>query len=190
MIMTVLNYTVGNNYPKTIIQEGAKLNYHRGDSSTQWELHLALHSPQDYEVKGFNEGIFDCRLGIVWNIPFFCFRILLPDSSQTNQYKIVLPWAECPVHAICVGGLTPNLEEGKRIILLANFVDHATGKIVALRTFTLSPHFSRALTELIQVTANAFPSEVAYNQTLNTIYNSVPVVTISSSCQLYSFSGE
>lgn len=186
----MLTLTLNSSFYRPIYEQGASLNYFvTEENSGHWELLWAIASPTESEIEGMSKGSIECRLAVVENIPFFCFRALYLD-------EVVIPWQEGPFNGNFIPG-GKQYFEFERIAMLSNpeiriglpiiLVDYMDLRIQAMRFSSLSPEFSKSLLEAI---ANCeVKDKREYNALLLSIYSKFPVNYISenfaiSQCQV------
>lgn len=181
----MLTLTLNTPFYRPISEQGGQFNYFITEDNTgQWELVWAIANPTEAEIEGINAGTIECRLAVVENIPFFCFRILYLD-------EVVIPWQECPFNGNFIPGGQQYLEF-ERIAMLSNpeiriglpiiLIDYMDFIIKAMRYSSLSPKFSRNLLDAI---ANCqIDKEKEYHGKLISIYSRYPINYISENCAI------
>ncbi|MDB9538988.1 hypothetical protein [Anabaenopsis arnoldii] len=192
-----LRVVKGEKFYRVIDCEGALVSWFSG-----LEIVANFSNPSPREIDGFANGEFELALNVINDIPWFCFRIfsLIPKKGfGRKEYRVILPWQECPFHASRIDPqslqrieeLALEAEENKELRVATNVIllDFPSNTVLSLRRFTLSPFFTRKLFTAVLDTKAAHTSE-SYEQGVTATFDEFPVNAIGESSRVRCKSGD
>lgn len=192
-----LRVVKGEKFYRVIDCEGALVSWFSG-----LEIVANFSNPSPREIDGFANGEFELALNVINDIPWFCFRIFSQSHSKgfgRKEYRVILPWQECPFHAARIDPpllqriekLALEAEENKELRVATNVIllDFPSNTVLSLRRFTLSPFFSRKLFTSVLDTKAAHTSE-SYDQAVSEVLARYPVDSIGESSRVRCKSGD
>lgn len=155
------------------------------------------------EREGFGTGDIEFGLNVIDDIPWLCFRIfsLIGNDKGFGQkkYRSVLPWQECPFHAAMIDAeylqqieeFASEYEADQNLRLMTHLmlIDSPSNTILTMRSFTLSPFFSRKLLAAVLDTKPAHNPK-SYVNAVSEVYARHPVDSIGQSSRIRCKSGD
>lgn len=190
----------GELFYRPINQEGALVSWTTGGL----EIAVSFAKPTERERIAFNDGIFEMGTTVIQGIPWIAFRVFQIEVKpkgfgQGQPARVMIPWHECPFHAVRIDPdyrnqiqeFTLEAAENPELRLATNAIllDYPSSEVIAIRRFSLSPHFTREFLSSVLITQATHTWE-SYDNAVNQTFEQYPVGAIGESTRIRCRSGD